>query len=193
MKMNDLISTAKEFILEPKLAWDKHKFDTTSAKDHLTKYVFPLALIPAIASFIGIALIGTVSYGYRTHSFELGITQAVISLISTLFGVWLSGFIVHKLAPTFKTFVGLDSAVRLVGFAYTPVWVAGVLNIIPMLGVLIFIAGIYGLYILYLGFGPVTNVSEEKKVGYFIVSLITIVLVYAILGMVLGSLFGLFF
>lgn len=190
--MHDLITTAKEFILQPKLAWDKHKFDTTSAQDHLLKYVLPLALIPAIALFIRVGLIGRSMYGQRILSLEFGLTQAVVSLLSTLIGVWLSGFIIHKLAPTFKTTVSLDSAVRMVGFAYTPVWIAGVLNIIPMLGIIIFVAGIYGLYILYLGFGSVTNVSEEKKMSYFIVSIITIVVVYSILGLVLGGLFGLF-
>src|SRR5690554_126399 len=192
MKMNELISTVKEFILQPKLAWDKHKTDTTSSQDHLLKYVLPLALIPAIATFIGVGLIGTSLYGSRIVSVQYGLNQAVISLFSALIGVWLSGFIIHKLAPTFNTSVSLDSAVRMVGFAYTPVWVAGVLNIIPTLGVLIFIAGIYSLYVLYLGFEPITKVSEEKKMGYFIVSLITIVVVYAIIGLILGAIFRLF-
>ena len=190
--MNDLMTTAKEFILQPKLAWDKHKFDTTSVQDHLLKYVLPLALIPAIALFIRVGLIGRSMYGQRILSLEFGLSQAVVSLLSTLIGVWLSGFIIHKLAPTFKTTVSLNSAVRMVGFAYTPVWIAGVLNIIPMLGIIIFVAGIYGLYILYLGFGSVTNVSEDKKMGYFIVSIIAIVVVYTIIGFVLGGLFGLF-
>lgn len=192
MKMNELITTVKEFILQPKFAWEKHKTDTTSAQDHLLKYVLPLALIPAIATFIGVGLIGTSLYGERILSLEYGLTQAIVSLLSALIGVWFSGFVIHKLAPTFNTTVSLDNAVRMVGFAYTPVWVAGVLNIIPVLGILIFIAGIYSLYVLYLGFEPVTKVPEDKKLGYFIVSLITIVVVSAIVGFILGRIFGLF-
>jgi hypothetical protein len=121
---------------------------------------------------------------------ELGISQAVISLVSTLLGVFISGFVIHKLAPSFQTEVSLDKAVKLVGFSYTAALVGGIFNIYPPLAILVFIAAIYSLYVLYLGFKPMTNVSEEKSVGYFVVSIIVIILVYVVIGIVLAALFG---
>jgi hypothetical protein len=188
--MDKLINLAKQFILSPKEAWESVKDDTSSAQQHVTSYVFPLALIPAIATFIGVGIIGYSVLGYRVQSMELGISQAVISLVSTLLGVFISGFVIHKLAPSFQTEVSLDKAVKLVGFSYTAALVGGIFNIYPPLAILVFIAAIYSLYVLYLGFKPMTNVSEEKSVGYFVVSIIVIILVYVVIGIVLAALFG---
>jgi len=188
--MDKLINLAKQFILSPKEAWESVKDDTSTAQQHITSYVFPLALIPAIATFIGVGIIGYSFLGVRVHSMELGITQAVVSLLSTLLGVYISGFVISKLAPSFQTEVSLDKAVKLVGFSYTAMLVAGIFNIIPMLGIIVFIAGLYSLYVLYLGFKPMTNVTEEKSMGYFIVSIVVIILVYIVIGIVLAALFG---
>ena len=150
-------------------------------------YVLPLALITAVAIFIGTGLIGYRVLGYRMNSIGSGLAQAIISLVSIVIGVYLSGFVIHKLAPTFNTAVTLDKAVKLVGFSYTAVLLVGVLNIFPPLAFFTFLGGLYSLYILYLGFKPMTNVSEEKSMSYFIVSLLVIVAVYVIIGLILGG------
>lgn len=188
--MDKLINLAKQFILSPKEAWESVKDDTSTAQQHVTSYVFPLALIPAIATFIGVGIIGYSVMGFRIHSMELGISQAVISLVSTLLGVFISGFVIHKLAPSFQTEVSLDKAVKLVGFSYTAALVAGIFNLYMPLAILAGIAGLYSLYVLFVGFKPMTNVSEEKSVGYFVVSLVVIILVYFVLALVLAALFG---
>ena len=188
--MNNIINTAKQFILNPKQEWEVAKEDTSSAKQHVMTYVLPLALITAIAIFIGVGLIGYRIMGYRVQSVSGGLMQAIISLVSIIIGVYLSGFVIHKLAPTFDTSVTLDKAVKLVGFSYTAILLAGVLNIFPPLTVFTFLGGLYSLYILYIGFKPMTNVSEEKSTSYFIVSLLVIVAVYVIVGLILAGIVG---
>ncbi len=190
--MNSIINTAKQFIVNPKLEWEIAKEDTDSAQQHVMKYVLPLALISAIAIFIGVGLIGYRVFGYRVQSVSGGLAQAIMSLASILIGVFLSGFVIHKLAPTFNTSVSLDKAVKLVGFSYTAILLAGVLNIFPPLAFFTFLGGLYSLYILYIGFKPMTNVSEEKSMSYFLVSLLVIVAVYVIIGLVLAGIIGLF-
>lgn len=181
--MEKLINLAKTFIINPREAWEMVKDDESSAKDHIINYVLPLALIPAIATFIGWGFIGK---GIVGASLGWGLSQGIISLITTVIGVFFSGFIIHLLAPSFDTKVTLDKAVKLVGFAYTPILVAGILNIVPVLALLIFLAGLYSLYVLYLGFKPMTEVKEEKATGYFIVSIIVIIVAYMVIGFVLG-------
>ncbi|NLD23375.1 MAG: YIP1 family protein [Bacteroidales bacterium] len=188
--MDKIINTAKQFIVNPKLEWEVVKNDKDTAHQHVMKYVLPLALITAIAVFIGVGLIGYRVLGYRVQSISGGLAQAIMSLASILIGVYVSGFVIHKLAPTFSTSVSLDKAVKLVGFSYTAILLAGVLNIFPPLTFLTFIGGLYSLYILYLGFKPMTNVSDEKSTSYFIVSLLVIVGVYVIIGMILAGIIG---
>ena len=181
--MEKLINLAKTFIINPKEAWEMVKDDESSAKDHIISYVLPLALIPAISTFIGLGFIGKGMFG---ASLAWGLSQGIISLISTVIGVFFSGFIIHILASSFETQVSLDKAVKLVGFAYTPLLVAGILNIVPILAMLLFLFGLYSLYVLYLGFKPMTGVKEEKSTGYFIVSIIVIIVAYMVIGFILG-------
>ena len=188
--MEGIINTAKQFILNPKLEWEVAKEDTTTAQQHVMTYVLPLALISAVAIFIGVGLIGYRVLGYRVQSVSGGLAQAIMSLASILIGVYLSGFVIHKLAPTFNTTVSLDKAVKLVGFSYTAILLAGILNIFPPLAFFTFLGGLYSLYILYIGFKPMTNVSEEKSTSYFIVSLLVIVAVYVIIGIILAGIIG---
>ncbi len=190
--MNSIITTAKQFILNPKLEWEVAKEDNDSAQQHVMKYVLPLALISAVAIFIGVGLIGYRVLGYRVQSVSGGLAQAIMSLASILIGVYLSGFVIHKLAPTFDTTVSLDKAVKLVGFSYTAILLAGVLNIFPPLAFFTFLGGLYSLYILYIGFKPMTNVSDEKSTSYFVVSLLVIVGVYIIVGIILAGIIGVF-
>lgn len=188
--MNSIINTAKQFILDPKLEWEVAKGDSDSAQQHIMKYVLPLALISATAIFIGVGLIGYRVLGYRVQSVSGGLAQAIMSLASILIGVYLSGFVIHKLAPTFNTTVSIDKAVKLVGFSYTAILLAGILNIFPPLAFLTFLGGFYSLYVLYIGFKPMTNVSDEKSTSYFIVSLLVIVGVYVIIGIILAGIIG---
>ncbi|NMA23849.1 MAG: YIP1 family protein [Spirochaetales bacterium] len=188
--MDKIISTAKQFILSPKSEWEVVKSDKDTAHQHVMKYVLPLALISAVAIFVGVGLIGYRVLGYRIQSVSGGLAQAIMSLASILIGVYLSGFVIHKLAPTFDTTVSLDKAVKLVGFSYTAILLAGILNIFPPLAFLTFLGGLYSLYILYIGFKPMTNVSDEKSTSYFIVSLLVIVGVYVIIGMILAGIIG---
>lgn len=188
--MDKIISTAKQFILSPKSEWEVVKSDKDTAHQHVMKYVLPLALISAVAIFVGVGLIGYRVLGYRIQSVSGGLAQAIMSLASILISVYLSGFVIHKLAPTFDTTVSLDKAVKLVGFSYTAILLAGILNIFPPLAFLTFLGGLYSLYILYIGFKPMTNVSDEKSTSYFIVSLLVIVGVYVIIGMILAGIIG---
>ncbi|NLA62301.1 MAG: YIP1 family protein [Bacteroidales bacterium] len=190
--MEKIISTAKQFILSPKSEWEVVKSDKDTAHQHVMKYVLPLALISAVAIFIGVGLIGYRVLGYRVQSVSGGLAQAIMSLASILIGVYVSGFVIHKLAPTFDTTVSLDKSVKLVGFSYTAILLAGVLNIFPPLAFFTFLGGLYSLYILYTGFKPMTNVSDEKSTSYFIVSLLVIVGVYVIIGMILAGIIGVF-
>lgn len=189
--MKSIISTAKQFIVNPRTEWEVAKEDGTSAQQHVMTYVLPLALISAIAIFIGVGLIGYRVLGYRVQSVSGGLAQAIMSLVSILIGVFLSGFVIHKLAPTFNTSVSLDKAVKLVGFSYTAILLAGVLNIFPPLAFFTFLGGFYSLYILYLGFKPMTNVSDDKSMSYFLVSLLVIVAVYFIIGLIVAGMIGL--
>jgi hypothetical protein len=84
----------------------------------------------------------------------------------------------------------MTNALKLAVYSMTPVWVAGILYIIPALGILALLAGLYGLYVLYLGFeAPMMDTPRERVLSYLVVSVVVIVALFIVVGLILGALY----
>jgi hypothetical protein len=180
----NLIERAKNIIIKPKEEWVVVEQETTSVQELVISYLVPLALIPAIASFIRWGVIG---YGsFIGASMSWGIKYALISFVTTIGGVYLSAFIIDALAPNFGSQKDFRKAMQLVVYSYTPMLIAGIFQIIPGLSFLS-IVGLYGLYLLYIGIAPLMKTPEDKVTGFFVVSLVVLIVIYAILGALLSA------
>jgi hypothetical protein len=177
----NLVDRAKNIILKPKDEWTVIDQEDTSVASLITTYLFPLALIPAIAAFIGYGVIGVAFFG---PILNWGIKMAIISFISTMVGVYISAMIIDILAPNFGSTKDFRKSMQLVVYAYTPVMLAGVFQAIPVLGVLA-IVGLYGLYLLYIGIKPMMKTPEDKVTVYFVISLVVIIAVTFIISTIM--------
>ena len=187
----NLVERAKNIIVTPKTEWDAVSAEEPNIQQILLGYVLPLALIPTIAVIIGWGMIGI--FGFT--SFTYGIAMGLVQLINAFLSVLVTGFVIDLLAPSFGSQKNMGRAVQLVAYSMTPVWIAGILNILPTIGWLAGLIGLYGLYLMYLGLSPLMKTPEDKKVGYLVVSIIILVVVYfviaAILTAILMAVFGL--
>ncbi len=177
----NLVDRAKNIILKPKEEWTLIDQEDTSIATLAATYLFPLALIPAIAAFIGYGVIG-VSFLGPIPSW--GLKMAIISFISTILGTYISAFVIDMLAPNFGSVKDLRKSMQLVVYAFTPVMLAGAFSAIPALGIL-GIVGLYGLYLLYIGIKPMMKTPDDKVTVYFVVSLLVIIAVYVIISAIL--------
>jgi len=184
----NLVERAKNILLAPAKEWEVIKGENLTIVDMFTKYAMILAAIPAAAGFIGYSVIG-ISYGFGTFRVPIGtsLVWAILQYILALGGVFLIAFIMDALAPNFGCSKNLVAAVKIVVFSYTATWVAGILFIIPSLGVLAGIASIYSLYLIYLGMKIVKEVPNDKLIGYFVVTIVAAVVVYVVIGMIVGA------
>lgn len=175
-----VIDRAKNIILTPKTEWDKVAAETPNIPDIFTGYVLPLALIPTIASLIGFGFVGVLGYS----SFALGIAHAVREIIVAFLAVYVGAYVIDFLAPNFSSDKNLGRAIQLVAYSFTPGWVAGIFYIIPGLMLLVLLGSLYGLYILYVGISPMMKTPQDKVGGYFVLSLIAMIIVYLVIGAV---------
>ena len=183
-KSMNLFERAKNIILKPKEEWLVIDMESTSVSHLVSWYLIPLALIPAFASFIRYSFIG---YGtYIDASLLWGIKPAVISFVSIIAGAYLSAFVIDALAPSFSSVKNFRRAMQLVVYSYTPMMVVSIFQIIPGLGFLS-ILGLYGLYLLYLGFTPIMKTPVEKVTGYFLLSLVVLIVFYFILAAIFSA------
>lgn len=185
----NLFERAKNILITPKTEWEVIKNEQTTVSDLFTKYVLILALIPAIAGFIGQSLVGISLGPFGSYKMPVGrgLLYLVLYYALTVGAVYLLAFIVDALAPSFGSKKDFLASLKVVVFSYTAVWVAGIFQIIPILGFLGVIGSLYGLFLMYLGLKIVKETPQDKLVGYFIVTIIVSIVVYFIIGMVVGT------
>ncbi|MCL2313432.1 MAG: YIP1 family protein, partial [Firmicutes bacterium] len=143
--------------------------------------------IPAVAAFIGYGLIGYSVFGHHIGSISFGIRQAIVQYITMLGGIYLAAFVIDALAKNFGATKNFNQAFSLVAYSYTPMFIGGIFNIYHSLTWLAMVAGIYGLYLLYIGLKPMMKVPDEKQTSYFVVSLLVMILAMFIIMGILGA------
>jgi hypothetical protein len=174
-------------LVSPKGEWPAIEAENAPHVQVFTGYVVLLALIPAVAAFIGYGLIGYSAFGVHVHSFGWGLRQAIVQYAAMLGGTYLTAFVINALADNFGARKDFDRAFSLVAYAYTPMFVAGVFYLLPSLSWLASLAGLYGLYLLYTGLQPLMKAPADKQTSYFVVSLIVTIVVSAVLSVVLAA------
>jgi hypothetical protein len=184
--MNELINLAKKFILQPAEAWERVKGNSSTARQHLKNYILPLAVSGAIATFIGYSFVG---YGTQKPSFSYGFSESITKFIAIISTIIISGFLIHKMADLFKAEVSLNKSIKLIGFSFTPILISAILNFVPALGLIIFLAIPYSLYILYSGFNVMIFIDENKSPVFFLFCIALILIVYLVLALITGALF----
>src|SRR5215831_11550426 len=135
----DIVTRAKNICLTPDSEWSVIAGETTPAATLITEYVVPLAAIGAVAGFIGGSIIGVglgFLGGFRTP-FIAGVTLAAFGFVMAIVGCFVVAFIVNALAPSFGGEKNSSQALKVVVYAYTPAFIAGVARILPFLGGLI--------------------------------------------------------
>lgn len=189
----DLVSRVQAIILKPKEEWVKIKGESTTISQLLTSYAAVLAAIPAIGQFIGFGLIGRRVPFIGWYKFGIGraLAQAIYSYVLALIAVYVFALVINALAPTFSSTPNMANAMKLAVYSMVPMWVAGVFYIIPYLSFLVWIAGLYGLYVLYLGFNtPMMDTPKDKVPGYLIISIVVVIVLYAVIALISGAIFA---
>jgi hypothetical protein len=98
----NIVQRVKDILLKPKETWTEIKNEPATIRELYTSYAAWLAAIPAIASFIGLSLIGfsALTFHYRMPLIR-GLSHALVSYVLTLVGIYIVALIIDALAPSF--------------------------------------------------------------------------------------------
>lgn len=175
-----LVDRAKSIIVSPNTEWPKIAAENTTPNQVLVGYALPLLALGAICSVLGSFL--------APYSLGLGyyLASALVGLVLGIVGLYVLSFIANFISPKFGGKHDYSAAFKLVAYAYTPTWVAGILGLLvgiaPAISILVFVALLYGLYLFYLGATPVMGVPKDKSAGYTVVYVIAAIVLYFIIG-----------
>jgi hypothetical protein len=182
----NLVERAKNIIMQPKAEWAKIATEPHTVQGLYTQYVMILAAIPAVASFIGLSLIGYSGFGvaYRVP-IGSGIAYMVVGYLMSLATVYVLALIIDALAPSFGGQKNFNEAIKVAAFAPTASWLAGIFNIMPALSIL-GLLGLYSLYLLYTGLAPLMKSPPEKSIPYTVVIIIAALVLAVVAGAIAG-------
>ncbi|MFY9780971.1 MAG: YIP1 family protein [Candidatus Baltobacteraceae bacterium] len=174
-----LLERARNIILGPGTEWLVAAAEQTSPAALFSGYVVPLALIGPVCM-----VLGQLFFGH--HPLPIVLPLALVSFALELAAVFVAASIANALAPSFGGQKNLPQALKLIAYSSTPRWLGGVLTIVPLLGPLAVAAGLYGLYLLYLGVPSMTRVAPDRAAVFTLVTVLALVLVWALVGFMVG-------
>jgi hypothetical protein len=187
--VNRIVERAKAIVLTPRTEWPVIADEATTAQDIYVRYVAPLVGVGVLASLIGgvligipVPLLGTVRLGIGA---ALG--GAILHFVLSFVAIFVVTMIVDALAPTFGGQKDALRALKVTAYSFTPAWVAAILTIVPALGFVAALLGLYGLYLMYLGLPVLMRAPADKALGYTVV----VVLCAIVLNVVVAALTGL--
>jgi hypothetical protein len=155
----ELLDRVKAILLTPRTEWPVIAQEKSDASALFMRYVAILALIPALARFIGTTAIG----GYAPIFSSLA--GALVTYLSSFAIVYCLALIIDVLAPRFGARKDFASALELAVYSHTPVWIAGIFLLVPGLSFLV-ILGLQGVYLLWAGLPILMRVPNEKALPY---------------------------
>jgi Yip1 domain len=151
-----LIDRLKGILLEPRNEWPKIAAEAATPQSIYTGWVMIFAAIGPLA------LLLTVGVG--------GIKFAIGAYIMALIITFILALLVDALAPTFGGTKDFVAALKLSAYSYTAAWIAGIFNLLGMLGTaILLVASIYAWYTFYLGAPVLKKCAPEKAVPFTIV------------------------
>ncbi len=186
--LSRLIARVKAILVTPQTEWPVIEREPTTAADIYKGYVAPLAAIGAIASFIGLSMVGV--GGILRIGVGAALIHAIVSYLLAFVNVWVVAWLIDVLAPTFGGQRDSLRALKVTAYSYTPAWIAGIVGLIPILGILALIASLYGLYLLYLGLPVLMRNPQDKSIGYTVVVVLCAIGVAIVFGMLSSCLIG---
>lgn len=166
----NLLDRIKGIVMDPRNEWVKIAAEPATVQSLYTGWIMILAAIGPIALLLAM------------NSIQFAIAQYVLALIIT----FVLALIVDALAPSFGGTKDFVASLKLTAYSYTIAWLAGIFNLIGILGSVIgLVATIYAFYTFYLGVPVLKKAAPEKAVQF--------TLVIVLCGIVLGLLSGLVF
>ena len=175
-----LIARVQGILLRPQEEWVRIDGEAATVQGLFTGYAMILAAIPAVATLIGSLIF--------VHMIPLALIGAVLTYALGLLGVFIFGYIVNLLAPSFGAQANLVQAMKLVVYSSTASWIGGILGIVPFIGWIGAIAGgLYSLYLLFIGTPVMMKSPADKSTAYTIVAILCAIVVQVIISMVIGG------
>jgi Yip1 domain len=196
--MVSIAERVKGILLHPRGTWATIDAEQTTTAALYLHYIAPLAGLAALAKLIGVVFVGFPVIA--RPPFWIVLAYAALYFVFELLAVDVIAFVIDWLGPRLgcPECEGVPrhiQALKVATYARTPIWIAGLVAIIPALQVIaLIVGGIYAVYLLWLGLPELMKAPKHRIPVYALVTIVAAaglyglirILVDAILAMVIG-------
>lgn len=187
-----LISRMLNMIVSPNKEWLK-VYNEKPAMVRSWSYAWTLLLIPTISNFLAYGFLGAKIAGLIVKSPFLGLQQGLMTFVCGILSVYATALFVSVLAPGLNFNKKLDRSLQLVVYSMTPYWVAGIFFLVPGLHPVVYVLGIYVIYLFYKGLPVLMKTPENRTLAYLLVSIFVLIIVQIITAFIVALILSLFF
>jgi len=179
-----------DLVYQPQRAWRRIRRQNYTLIHCYTAQLIWLALILPVSFFIGSTQMGWSHGGsaYHTLTIDSALSVAIAMYISILLGVAGLAAGIYWMEKTYGSRSSFDTCMVLATFVASPVLIAGVVALLPILwlgvGVMM-AAATMSCYLMFIGVPVMMNVSEERGF-FFSVSIVTVGLC-VLVGLIITS------
>lgn len=170
-------------LLRPRQSWQAIAAEDDSIARIYRSHLVWLLLFSSVCSFIASSLVGVGAFGITVRMpIVHGLINLIVGLALALVLAYVMALLANALAPRFGGVAHLPSAFKLLAYSATAALLGSVFQIIPWLGLLGLIAGLYSIYLFYIGVPVLLKV--QRAAMYTMV----FVLCALVIGLVVGGL-----
>lgn len=180
MFSQSLIERVTSLLLRPHETWEVIRQESLPLSIVFQKYVLRLAMIPAIAHFLGFwALIGFVN----------SLSRALLLYGLTLGATWVVSQIVLLWSKEMGIEVDSSQCMQLASFGFFPYFVSGIFYLVPPLMVFVLLGGMYGAYLFLVGIPILLEIPKEKTSSYLLPIALSLFFLFVLIGHFTGGVF----
>lgn len=176
--------------LNPRKEWESIRDDGCTVGKCYLSYVFLLAAIPPVSGYFGTTMFGWEigARGAVKLSPDSALIIALAYYLVMLVGVFTMGAMIRWMSMTYGAEQSLGRCTTLAAFVATPIFLVGIVELLPILW-LNFVIGLpalaYSVYLLYTGVPIMMEVSEEK--GFLFSSAVLAVGLVSLVSMLVAT------
>lgn len=173
-----MIDRIRGILTEPRHEWTSIAAEPASAMSIYTGWIMILAAIGPVAMLIGYSELG-VPWALRV-AVSAYVTALVIPAVLAL--------VIDALAPSFGGEKDFVSALKLVAYSCTIVWLAGVVHVLGILAQLVmWLAAVYAVYTFFVGAPLLRKCSADKAIPFTLIVVLCSIALFVVAGYAMGA------
>lgn len=181
----------KNILFSPATEWDRIDAEPATVKGLYLGYACILAAIGPVARLIGGQVFGHQGIFLTVHPPLISsLVAAIVDYGLSLAGVFVLGMVIDVLAPSFGGTRSRIQALKVAIYAWTAAWVFAVFQLVPPVGALSVIGGLYSLYLMYLAIPKLMKAPDDKAVLYSIITVVVAMAIWVVITLTAAMLVG---